>query len=78
MEIGVADPGLANSIMKTNKWGNEHERSLLIIAEERPNLEAAMKGLGSEGIVKRKEKTDVKDLVGASVATSSSIKPQRL
>lgn len=65
LEISEADPGLALSIMKQNGWGNEHQRSLLITAGERPNLKKAMGGLGAEGRVLTKEEVDVKDVVSS-------------
>jgi len=66
LEIQANDPGLANSIIKKNGWGNENSRSLFIVNEKRPNFMDAMKGLGPEGLVLTREEVDVKDLVSFS------------
>ncbi|PWW79485.1 ribosomal protein L4 [Tuber magnatum] len=63
LEIQTNDPGLANSIIKKNGWGNENSRSLFIANEERPNFMSAMEGLGSEGLVRTRGEVDVKDLL---------------
>jgi large subunit ribosomal protein L4 len=63
LELQEPDAGLASAILKKYGWGNEGSRSLLITAEERPNLENAMKGLGAEGRVLQAIDVDVKDIV---------------
>jgi large subunit ribosomal protein L4 len=63
LELQEPEAGLASAILKKYGWGNEGSRSLLITAEERPNLENAMKDLGAEGRVLQAIDVDVKDIV---------------
>jgi len=73
LEIQANDPGLANSIIKRNGWGNENSRSLFIVNEERPNFMDAMEGLGPEGLVLTREEVDVKDLVSSFIEIPSGV-----
>lgn len=63
LEIQEPDAGLLSTIIAKHKWGNSQGRSLFITAEQRPNLEAAMKELEADARVLTKDEVDVKDLV---------------
>lgn len=63
LEITSPDPSLAKTIMTRYGWGKEGGRSLFITTETRPNLEAAMEKLTTDGRVLTMKDVDVKDLV---------------
>lgn len=64
IELQGADEDLASAIIKAYGWGKEGNRSLFITLEPRPNLMAALKGLGKDARVLAVDEVDVKDLVG--------------
>ncbi|KAI5783779.1 ribosomal protein L4 domain-containing protein [Pyronema domesticum] len=63
LEITSPDPSLAKTIMTRYGWGKEGGRSLFITTETRPNLEAAMEKLTTDGRVLTMKDVDVKDLL---------------